>query len=157
MQEWQSRLHQQHGGAARDSAEALWLANSSKQAWHCLRARSCWELEKQTLEGGKQVAMSTWETLRTEGRLPSPQSSPLLPHGDAESRDVHPNECLSLSTCSSWAEGQVWSYVHAWPDPEAPGASSMPTVSCAPDFLGTGHQPGPKSRRGSRCLPCMGS
>lgn len=42
--------HQKHGGAARGPAEALWLANSSKQAWHCLKGRSCWELEKQTLE-----------------------------------------------------------------------------------------------------------
>lgn len=103
--------------------------------------------------GGERVALSAWEALGTRGRLPSP---PLL-RGAMESRDVHPDECLSLSTCSSWAEGQVWSYLHARPDPEAPGASSMPTVPCAPGFLGTGHQPGPKSSRGRWYLPCAGS
>lgn len=93
-------------------------------------------------QGGEQSALSTWEALRTQGRVPSPQSSPPLPCGAMESRDGHSDKGLSPPTCSSWAEGQVWSYLHAWPDPEAPEASSMPRVSCALVSLALGTSQG---------------
>lgn len=138
--------------AARSPAEALRLANSSKQAQLCLKAGSCWELEKQTLEprwgAGSSLPTLAWPMGSTGDRgerSPAPGPDLLLTHEATESREVHPAERLSLFGRSPRADGQTWPQLHAWPAPEAPPGPA-PCPQSAPGFLGTGHQPGPKSR-----------
>lgn len=151
--------------AARSPAEALWLANSSKQARLCLKAGSCWELEKQTLEprwgAGSSFPTPAWPIGSTRDRgecSPAPGPDLLLTHEATESGEVHPAERLSLFARSPGAEGQTWPQLHAWPAPEPPPqgrlrAHSQPLVSLA---QGTSQDQSP-DEAAPVPTPCQGS